>query len=194
MTLCKVISVEGNIGVGKSSVLIHLANSYNYNCLQEPVEEWTLLDRFYHDRKKYAVPLQFQILTSQFRQYQNFKKPLTIVERSPWTSKHVFAELLLEDDTIWLPIYNAIHKYFTYHVDHYIYLNVNPTIAHERIMKRRRGNEKNISIEYLQKLHDKYDNFFSRMPKERYTVIDASEPMNVVIFKINKTISHFLNN
>lgn len=192
MPRSKVIAVEGNIGVGKSSVLTHLSNSYK--CLHEPVEEWTLLDRFYNDSKKYAVPLQFQILVSQFRQFQNFKEYITIVERTPLTSKYVFGDLLLEDDPIWLPIYNEIHKYFTYPVDHFIYLNTSPTIAHQRIIKRERGSEKNITVDYLQQLHDKYTSFFSTLPEEKYTTIDASKPLTEVISKVTDAISRVLNN
>ena len=64
--MSKIISVEGNIGSGKSTIVDilkkYFKNNSNIIFLQEPVDEWseikdkngqTILSKFYENQKKY---------------------------------------------------------------------------------------------------------------------------------------------
>lgn len=80
-----IISIDGNIGSGKSSVLKYLQNNFHNYCieqnknlkicfLQEPVSEWesitdkngkTVLEKFYQNNEKYAFPFQMMAYISR---------------------------------------------------------------------------------------------------------------------------------
>lgn len=157
-------SIEGNIGVGKSTVMKYL--SEKYPCFLEPVEEWTLLDHFYADVKTYAFPFQFQVLLSQFNQLKEINKienQPCFMERSPWASKNVFIEML-KLSQLWNnndeKSYNKFYKNINLNIKKIFYLDLAPEKCLERIKKRNRYEERNISIEYLQKLENQYKEAF----------------------------------
>ena len=92
-----IICIDGIIGAGKSSLIRKLKN--NFTCFEEPVQKWSLLLNLYSDMERYAIPFQFQVLFSQYDQYLLFKNinDLIIVERCPWTSKNVFAQMYIDN-------------------------------------------------------------------------------------------------
>jgi deoxyadenosine/deoxycytidine kinase len=56
----------------------------------------------------------------------------------------------------------------------FIYLRCEPEISFERIQKRKRSGEENISLEYLKKLHRKHDDWLLNEKKTKVLVLDAS--------------------
>ena len=71
MTKATIISIEGNIGTGKSTLVQMLKDTYKNNnnvvFLQEPVDMWntikdsngeTILSKFYGNQEKYAFSFQ----------------------------------------------------------------------------------------------------------------------------------------
>jgi len=65
----QLIIVEGNIGVGKSTLACHLARQLNYRVFLEPTTKNPYLAKFYRDPKKYALKLQLWIFNQRFRTY-----------------------------------------------------------------------------------------------------------------------------
>ena len=74
----KIISIEGNIGSGKSTILEYLKIFYKDNTnvlfLDEPVSEWnkvvdndgvTILEKYYENPVKYAFPFQMMAYISR---------------------------------------------------------------------------------------------------------------------------------
>lgn len=68
---CKpqLVIVEGNIGVGKSTLSCQLARKLNYRVFLEPSAKNPYLAKFYKDPKKYALKLQLWIFKQRFRTY-----------------------------------------------------------------------------------------------------------------------------
>ena len=104
----QVISLEGNIGTGKSALLNHLKKIHALDLsvifLDEPVTEWVLhgfLERVYTEP---AVGLAFQLmvltcLVCDLRKAL-MRKPtprLVVTERGPFGNYHVFAKANLSD-------------------------------------------------------------------------------------------------
>jgi deoxyadenosine/deoxycytidine kinase len=168
-----IISIEGNIGSGKSTLLQQLEkyceNSKRIVFLKEPVDEWTqikdtdgenILEKFYRDPHKYAFA--FQIMAHATR-LSNLKRVIKenpdcetiICERSLESDKNVFANMLYNEgkiDEVCYQIYNlnfAENK--EYAVDRVIYVETDPEICFQRIAKRARTGESDISLDYLQK-------------------------------------------
>lgn len=146
-----IVCIDGLIGAGKSTLIKRLADSYE--CFPEPVEEWTLLPFLYKDLTRYGPAFQFQVLLSQFNQKQSFSDGLILVERCPWTSRNVFAPLILDDET--LRTYDKIYSTLSYDVDCFVYLDVDPIDAFDRI-RNRSPVDSLISLDYLRSLYESY--------------------------------------
>ena len=65
----QLVIVEGNIGVGKSTLACQLARQLNYKVFLEPTTKNPYLAKFYENPKKYALKLQLWIFRQRFRTY-----------------------------------------------------------------------------------------------------------------------------
>ena len=178
--------VEGNIGSGKSTFLKKL--STEFKVVQEPVDEWSkirndngknILEEFYEDPQRNAYLFQSIAFRSRIRNITDLDED-AIVERSIYTDRMVFAEVCKEDGNINEIEWNDYTEWFDFIVKHigfkprgYIYLRTNPERSHERINKRNRSGESNISLEYLKKLHRKHDNWL--IDESNVLVLDVTE-------------------
>ena len=186
--MSKLISIDGNIGSGKSTLLAFLkenfnslslgeySNEYNVVFLQEPVDSWmdiknenndSILKLFYENQEKYAFSFQMMAYISRLDLIKsvlnNNEKVLIISERSVHTDKHVFAQMLYDDNIMKSVEYQIYNKWFDSFIADIpfvgiVYLDVSPNICKQRIEKRNRNGE-SIDIEYLKnckKYHDEY--------------------------------------
>ena len=174
-----ILSVEGNIGSGKSTILKFLENNNNDNdiiFLKEPVDKWsnikdengiTILENFYKDANKHAFMFQImafatrmQILKDTIEENPNVK--IVICERSILADKNVFASMLHDDnliDKMGITIYNTMaDNYFKdYPLNGVIYIDAEAEICSNRIKKRSRDGESNIELEYLKRCKEYHD-------------------------------------
>jgi len=169
------ISIDGNIGSGKSTLMGELKTYFSSNTnvvfLKEPVDEWetikdengtTILEKFYENPSKYGFSFQIMAYISRLNiMKQEFKKnpnAIFISERSLFTDKLVFAKMLFDSGNIELVNYKIYLQWFNtfaedFPVSKVIYVNTDPEICHQRIEKRSRTGESNIPLEYLQNCH-----------------------------------------
>ena len=68
-TPAQLVIVEGNIGVGKSTLACQLARQLNYKVFLEPTTKNPYLAKFYKDPKRYALKLQLWIFRQRFKTY-----------------------------------------------------------------------------------------------------------------------------
>ena len=138
------ISIEGNIGSGKSTLVKNLlAKSLTIDLdlifLQEPVDIWktikdkngvTILEKFYTNQEKYAFSFQMMAYISRLKLLKDTveKNPDSIIvcERSLWTDRNVFAKMLKNDGKIEDINYTIYNKWFDefskdFKTDGYIY-------------------------------------------------------------------------
>ena len=166
-----IVSIEGNIGSGKSTLLANLQEYFkNYTkiiFLKEPVDEWesitdengtSMLKLFYQDQKQHSFSFQMMALITRMKllkeTIKNNPDSIIITERSLYTDKMVFAKMLYDSKNIEIQNYKIYLNLFEifafdYKIDHIIYVNTSPEICYERIAKRSRDGESNISLEYL---------------------------------------------
>ena len=175
-----IISVEGNIGVGKSTLITIISQLLKNNCeiIYEPIDLWqtikntenkNILKLFYEDKLKWAFTFQMiaglSIIQNLINILKTTKKKYIFLDRSFLTTKYAFEKMLYDDGIIsdiehttynlLCNIYdNTIFKDYK-HI--HIYLKCDPTISFERIKKRNRSEEINVSLEYLQKLNKYHD-------------------------------------
>ena len=189
-----IISIEGNIGAGKSTFVENLKQSYtdraiNVCFLQEPVDDWnsivdkkgeTMLSKFYADSKKYAFPFQMMAYISRLASLRNALKTgydIIITERCVQTDKMVFAQMLYDDGKMEDVEYAIYNKWFNEFISDIpeiftIYLNTDPEVAKCRVDKRARDGE-TIPIEYLTACHEYHERWLSNTPDNKIQTINV---------------------
>ena len=187
------ISLNGLIGVGKSTIA-KILRTLGYNVIEEPVDEWTeWLTNFYNNKKKYAFGLQLKILLSQM--YINNENELLITERDVYTSKNIFCKMLYEDgliENIEKKLYDEYVSNFTQIPDIIFYYKAPVNICMERIKKRNRKSEENINEEYITRLYNMHEDALQK--KSNVFIIDSRQNIEDVLkdtlqlIKINKKI------
>jgi deoxyguanosine kinase len=168
-----IVVVDGLIASGKSSILRELGTTYGYEVEQQRVSEWTLLAPFYSDPKKYAVPLQFQILDSYKKIWEKVTtdtnpNKIIFLEAFSLSSFEVFARMLHDDKVIDDEDLEKIESHAqNNHTDQlypdlFLYLDCQPEKCMERIATRGRPGEENIKRNYMDRLDTYYSNFITR--------------------------------
>lgn len=163
------IYIEGNIGVGKSTLLRRLQATYeDHNCLvlNEPIADWPSLKLFYEvDRRAYTYPLQCEIIESFHKRETTCPiRPMYIFERSIKSSYEIFATLNCTPEELEklgamvrrsgrATLFPAMHNV-------YIYLKAPATTCLQRIATRQKGSDSSITLEYLQQLEAQHEKFF----------------------------------
>ena len=173
------IAVEGPIGVGKTTLVKSLAETFQYQTLMEFPEENPFLDRFYQNRRAFALPAQLFFLFQRQRQLEQLRQsdifsPLRIadflIEKDP-----LFAEVNLDEDE--LRLYRAVYEQLHFDAprpDLVIYLQAPTPVLMDRI--RRRGNpfERGIDLDYLTQLNDAYTRFFHAYDDAPLLIVNAA--------------------
>ena len=179
----KIISIDGNIGSGKSTLIERLKQKLegntNYIFLPEPIDIWnsikdeeghTILEKFYIDQNKYSFSFQIMAYISRLSIIRNVvkKNPTAIIitERSLYTDKFIFAKMLYDSKQIEDINYKIYEKWFDEFIDEYpvhktVYLKTTPEIAYSRILKRNRHGEETIKLDYIKLCHEYHENMFN---------------------------------
>jgi deoxyadenosine/deoxycytidine kinase len=148
-----------------------------------------------------AYATQFNLLRSAVKQ----QPPIIITERSLESNHEIFTKMLHNDgfmndieyqvyqlnahtmtQELGVPEVNFAHRSNDVNTglsnqdipqvtDAVIYLRTTPETCMNRIHKRNRQGEQQITIDYLQKCHDRHENWLNQLPSERCLVLDADQ-------------------
>lgn len=191
-----IISIEGNIGSGKSTLIQELKNDYENNLniifLKEPVDQWelikdnegiTMLEKFYNDKTKYSFAFQMMAYISRLalikEAYKTNPNVIIITERSLQTDKFVFAQMLYDADMMEKVEYDIYMTWFNHFVEDYnlckiIYVNTSPEKCLERITKRSRIGESQIELDYLQSCDKYHKKMLEQFTDDKKYIIDGN--------------------
>jgi deoxyadenosine/deoxycytidine kinase len=178
--LPRFIAVEGNIGVGKTTLAKKLAATFNYDTLLEQPEDNPFLERFYRDPQGAALPTQLHFLLQRSQQIQALRqndmfKPVRVADFLI-EKDHLFAEVTLDGDE--LQLYQGVYNHLTLEApkpDIVIYLQAPLEVLQERIRQRGIAAERNISNQYLATLNEAYTNFFHYYDQAPLLIINCAE-------------------
>jgi deoxyadenosine/deoxycytidine kinase len=173
------IAIEGSIGVGKTSLVEALASRFDTAKVLESIENPFLVD-FYNDRPGAAFQAQLFFLLSRYRQLVDLAQKdlfsrLVITDYILEKDK-IFAYLNLTDDE--LIIYDKLFSLLEENVprpDLVIYLQAGTEVLMERIRKRRREFETNISEKYIAEVNRSYNHYFFHYDTTPLLVVNTSE-------------------
>jgi len=184
------IYLEGNIAAGKSTLAASLRQLPQYRVVTEPVREWqnveghNMLALLYTNRPVWSFPFQaLALATLGQRQSQVLaERPavLAILERSPQCSVRVFAQYLA-DTGIVTPQHMAVLRLLlatvappTARPVHFLYVRTPPEHAFQRLSRRGRSEESQVTLEYLSALHVLTDAWLLREESAPVHVIDGT--------------------
>ncbi|WKS94722.1 deoxynucleoside kinase [Riemerella columbina] len=177
------IAVTGNIGAGKTTLTTMLAKHYQWEAQFEDVDHNPYLDDFYHDMSKWSFALQIYFLGSRFRQVKEIRESgkNIIQDRTIYEDAHIFAENLNEMQLLSdrdYQNYSALFdlmKSFVSAPDLLIYLRASVPKLVGQIYKRGRDYEAEISIDYLSKLNNKYENWIKNYKEGKLLIIEVDD-------------------
>lgn len=160
------IGIAGMIGAGKSTLAARLAEHLNIDVYYEPVKDNEYLADFYRDTARYAFATQIYLLNRRFQQHQEiiWRGRSAVQDRTIYEDS-IFAAMLAKTGVMDERDYRTYRELFQ-HMSNFmckpnviVYLDVSPERSMERIRSRGRDVENGISLEYLQALHDGYEEF-----------------------------------
>jgi deoxyadenosine/deoxycytidine kinase len=160
-----IISIEGSIGTGKSTLLAQLSHLLDCKIYPERLDDTFLkcLGDFNEDPQRYAAALQEHIMRMRIDLAKEIhgKEGLHIIERSV-ISDVVFSCVMVEARFLSQHFYNqyvvkARRELEERPLDLVIYLRADAEVSFRRQLGRSRAEESNVSLTYLQELADSHD-------------------------------------
>ncbi|XP_030748335.1 deoxynucleoside kinase-like [Sitophilus oryzae] len=167
------VLVEGNIGSGKTTFLNHFNKFEDVCVLAEPIDMWrnckghNLLGLLYEDIKKWSFTFQSYVQLTMLQQHlRKTACPVKLMERSIYSARICFVEKMKQDNLISHAAAAVIDKHFQWikentdlKVDLIVYLRTDPQTVYDRMIKRNREEEKTVSLDYLQALHQIHEDW-----------------------------------
>ena len=170
--------IEGNIGVGKSTLLSLIAKHLPHITTQfESVQSWdngqqgnSLLTHFYQDTKRWSYTMETFTLFTRVQEHlkiQAYEKfPISIMERSIYSGYYCFAyNGYLQGsltDTEWA-LYTKWFRFLAEQqckIPHgFIYLQAEPEACYQRAQERNRTSEKGVPLDYFKQIHTRHEAF-----------------------------------
>ena len=161
------VSVAGNIGVGKSTLVEILAEEFGWQPYYELVADHPYLDDYYADRERWGFHSQIWFLTQRYEQQQEIADtPISVLQdRSIYEDYEVFVKALLEqgifshrDFRAYRKLFNALIRSMT-PPTLLVYLHASVPTLFSRINGRARSYEQAIPADYLEQLNRRYDDW-----------------------------------
>ncbi len=176
------IVIDGVVGVGKTTLMDLVSQKLGYQKFLEPVVDNPILDKFYHDRTRYAFTLQIFFLNRRFKMLKDAAKikEKTIMDRSIYGDV-IFAKLLRDNNEMSQSEFAIYMELLANMLDHIeapklmVYLKIDTDSAIERIKNRGRDFEQIVEREYWENLNKEYNDYFDNYNLSPLLVIDASK-------------------
>jgi deoxyadenosine/deoxycytidine kinase len=160
--LYRYIAIEGNIGVGKTTLAQLLAARLNAKLVLEKFRNNHFLPLFYNDMEKYGLHVELSFLIDRLEDIETLPLDELVV------SDYFFSKtLLFARNNLDLHAYKIFERVYTKFEaqskkpDLIIYLHRNVDELLKNIEKRGRKIEQKITGEYLTNVQSSYDNHFS---------------------------------
>ena len=199
------IAIAGNIGAGKTSLTRLLAKHFKWEPHFEDVVDNPYLDDFYHQMERWSFNLQIYFLNSRFRQVLQIRESgkKIIQDRTKYEDAHIFSPnlhamgLMTNRD---FQNYSSLFDLMEGLVappDMLIYLRSSIPNLVSQIHKRGREYENTISIDYLNRLNERYEAWVTSYSKGKLLIIDVDnidfvnnpEDLGMIINKIDAELN-----
>ncbi len=173
------ITIEGNIGAGKTTLAHLLSKHYNARLILEEFADNPFLAKFYENPKQYAFPLELFFMAERFKQQKDLLQQKDLFQTVSisdylFTKCLLFAKVNLPEDEfrLYQRLFEIVHQQMV-QPDLLIYLHAPVSKLKENIRKRNRSYEKNIADDYLFSIQETYTHYI-RQHNMKTLFIDAS--------------------
>lgn len=155
------VTIEGNIGSGKTTLARMLADHYQSRLILEAFADNPFLPAFYKDQEKSAFPLELFFLAERYQQLKKAITPDLFIENT--ISDYLFIKSLLfakinlsgDERALYERLFHIIYPRLP-QPDLLVYLHVPLKQLLINIKKRDRAYEQDIQPQYLEKLQTTY--------------------------------------
>ncbi|RYZ25706.1 MAG: deoxynucleoside kinase [Chitinophagaceae bacterium] len=173
------VTIEGNIGAGKTTLSNLLANHYNARLILEQFADNPFLPKFYENPSQYAFPLELFFMAERFKQLKELLQQKDLFQNVTisdylFTKCLLFAKVNLPDDEfrLYQRLFEIIHQQLI-QPDILIYLHAPVNKLQQNIRKRGRTYEQSIPDDYLFSIQETYTHYI-KQHNLRTIFVDAS--------------------
>jgi deoxyguanosine kinase len=173
------ITIEGNIGAGKTTLAHLLSRHFNARLILEAFADNPFLASFYDNPRQYAFPLELFFMAERYKQLKELIHTTDLFQHVT-VSDYLFTKCLLfakvnlpeEEFRLYQKFYDIIDQQIP-KPDILIYLHVPVKKLQENIRKRNRSYEQAIPDDYLFNLQQTYTQYM-KQHGIKTLVIDAA--------------------
>jgi deoxyguanosine kinase len=173
------ITIEGNIGAGKTTLAHLLSKHFNARLILEEFADNPFLPKFYENKQQYAFPLELFFMAERYKQLKELLQTKDMFQKIT-ISDYLFTKCLLfakvnlpeEEFLLYQKLFDIINPQLV-QPDLLIYLHAPVTKLKENIRKRNRSYEQSIESEYLFSLQETYTQYI-KQHNIKTLFIDAS--------------------
>jgi deoxyguanosine kinase len=174
------ITIEGNIGAGKTTLAHLLSKRLNARLILEEFADNPFLPKFYENQQQYAFPLELFFMAERYKQLKDLLQTKDMFQHIT-ISDYLFTKCLLfakvnlleEEFLLYQKLFDIINPQLV-QPDLLIYLHAPVSKLKENIRKRNRVYEQAIATEYLFSLQETYTQYI-KQHNIKTLFIDASE-------------------
>jgi deoxyadenosine/deoxycytidine kinase len=173
------ITIEGNIGAGKTTLARVLAEKLNAGLILEEFAENPFLAKFYENPEKYGLPLELFFMAERYKQLKELSQTQNLLERVTvsdymFTKCLLFAKVNLSPDEFQLyqKLFDIMYPQLP-QPDILIYLHAPVGKLQQNIKKRNREYEQSIPDQYLLNIEESYTGYIKKY-HQKTIFIDAS--------------------
>lgn len=162
------ITIEGNIGAGKTTLAHLLSKHFNARLILEEFADNPFLPKFYENQRQYAFPLELFFMAERYKQLKDLLQTKDMFQNLT-VSDYLFTKCLLfakvnlpeEEFLLYQKLFDIINPQLV-QPDLLIYLHAPVNKLKENIKKRNRSYEQNIESEYLLTLQETYTQYIKQ--------------------------------
>ncbi|CAH0564023.1 unnamed protein product [Brassicogethes aeneus] len=203
------VSIEGNIGAGKSTLIKYFEGFEGIETNAEPIDWWrnldgyNLLDLLYKDINEWCRVFQSYVFLTRLKlqsaKPKNSSTTVQMFERSVQNNRFCFLEQARQSGYLKGADYAVLDQWYRWarsnvdiNLDLIVYLRSTPDVVYERVKSRARPEENTISLEYLTQLHDSHEKWLMTEDERFNTVpvlvLDADKTRDEVLeqYRLNE--------
>lgn len=175
----RLITIEGNIGAGKTSLATMLSEKYNTRLVLEKFIDNPFLPKFYKDPQRYAFSVETAFLSERYHQFNNELINVNLREEMVVTDYSFYKSLIFARQTLdpsEFVLFSDLFKIINRQVAQpglFVYLHNSIDQVMENIHHRGRDFEQEIEASYLNKIESSYFKFMHEASGLRCVIIET---------------------
>ena len=193
------VTIEGNIGAGKTTLAHLLSKHYNARLILEEFADNPFLPKFYENQQQYAFPLELFFMAERYKQLKDLLQTKDMFQKIT-ISDYLFTKCLLfakvnlpiEEFRLYQKLFDIVNPQIA-QPDMLIYLHSPVNILQQNIRKRNRLYEQGIANEYLFSLQETYTQYIKQhniktlfVDTSNADFLDNEEHLKIIINALDK--------